>query len=214
MKKTMKVTLVAGLIIFGATTANAQLGIQAGYVNSKFNTKNTFLKYAHGDKGYNGFEVGLTYDMGIQGPVGLHYGVLYTMTKNNKDLIAVGGNSITAKRTGHYLNVPFRLTVGGNVSNAVRLFAYGGPNFTIGLSGKTTNTANILNVSGGKDYSWYGDHNEALSRFDLKLGLGAGVQFHHFVLTAGYDWGLINSVGLDNSTLKRNQLNVSLGYQF
>jgi hypothetical protein len=54
------------------------------------------------------------------------------------------------------------------------------------------------------------------NRFDLLLGLSGGVQFKNIYLKAGYDWGMLNLLkeAPDKFSLKRNEFNVSLGYQF
>lgn len=205
MKKTIKLALVAILVTVGAATANAQLGVQAGYVNSTMKAENkTISDLIYGSGNFNGFEVGLTYNMPIQGGFALQYGLLYTNLFKNSEILTV-----ETKRSASYLNIPFRIAYGLDLGGA-KVFAYGGPNFAIGLTGK--------NKVGNADLNWYkevdGDESDPVKRFDILLGAGLGVQFSNFIVKGGYDWGLLNPYGTDNYKINRNQFNISLGYQF
>jgi len=214
MRKTMKsFVIIAVLAIVSVGTVNAQLGVQAGYVSSKFVGENPYTDP------YNGFNAGLTYDMEIQGGVGLHYGLLYTLIsdKESEDLFDA---TLTTKSFGHFLNVPVQATYKYAINRDLRIFAYAGPNFTMGVAGSNTLSSDATDRE-LKD-SWYkeGDGlfgemigDSFYKRFDIQLGVGLGVQYSNFILKGGYDWGLLNPYGSDFKA-NRNQFNISLGYLF
>ena len=68
MKTSRKISFVLLAAMLSIGFANAQLGIQAGYSNSKD---------ANSDAALNGFHAGLVYNLPIQGAVSLQYGLLY-----------------------------------------------------------------------------------------------------------------------------------------
>lgn len=207
MKTTTKSLLLIAVLSFCAITANAQLGIQAGYVNSQI--------YSKGDKvsdPYNGLEVGLNYNMPIMGGFSLQYGLLYTML-TRKETGSLLGVSTEYKSTGHYLNIPFRAAYTYYFTNDFGIFGYGGPNFAIGLAGKDKASGSTGVGEGSLDFNWYGD-NGTRNRFDVKLGLGVGIVYKSLTLRGGYDWGLLNLSKDDNVKLNQNQFNISLGYSF
>ena len=208
MKRTLKtICLLAVFAITSINMANAQFGIQAGYVNSKFNTD--LPSFVAGKEHYNGFEIGATYDFQIQGGVFMNYGLLYTFGKNSYDYGTENFNFVTIENTAHYLNIPVRVGYKYPINNSFRVFAYAGPNFTFGLAGKTS--GEIIGFTG--DGKWYGEDSD-LKRFDIKLGLGIGVEYNNFVLKGGYDWGLFNAYDSDNFYARRNQFNISIAYLF
>ncbi|MGB4577431.1 MAG: hypothetical protein WBI06_11085, partial [Paludibacter sp.] len=53
-----------------------------------------------------------------------------------------------------------------------------------------------------------------ISRFDLQLGIGGGVQYQNIQLKVGYDWGLLDLDHRTDYLLKRNQLTASVLFRF
>ena len=214
MKKTMKsFVIIAVLAIVSVGTANAQLGVQAGYVSSKFVAEDS-----EADP-YNGFNVGLTYDMAIQGGFGLHYGLLYTLISDKESvketLPILGDVEVTYKSSGHFLNIPVQATYKYAINSDFGIFAYAGPNFTMGVAGSEKISYSIAEAGDDGKASWYGeDDGIDFGRFDIQLGVGLGIQYSNFVLKGGYDWGLLNPYGDDDFKINRNQFNVSLGFLF
>ncbi|MCL1821624.1 MAG: PorT family protein [Prolixibacteraceae bacterium] len=195
MKKLLRLFLVAVFAIV-AIGANAQVGIEAGYVNSKFSKAN---------EPFNGFRVGATYDMTVQGNFALNYGVGYTfLTQKN----ATGGSlaSVELKSTGHYVDIPVRAMYSIPLNASSKFFLYAGPDFYFGLAGKNKITGQVAGAEGNTTHDWYGD----MKRFDVLLGAGGGIQFNRIRIKAGYDWGMVEV----NKSITRNQFNVSLGFMF
>lgn len=202
MKRTIKsLFFVALFALAGFATANAQLGIHAGYVNSAMKGD-----VANSDS-FNGFQVGLDYNMPIMGGFSLQYALDYTMLTKKYNVLV----DITS--TGHYLNVPVRAAYTYYFGPDFGIFAYGGPNFAIGVAGKDKASTSGGGVSvEGND--WFSGDNARYKRFDVMLGLGGGIQYQNITLKAGYDWGLLNLSKISNFDINRNQFNVTLGYFF
>jgi len=195
--------MIATFIGGFSLVTNAQLGIQAGYVNSVFKTEIGNVKST--SDAYNGFNAGITYDYNINEYFGLTTGLLYSLITNKEK---TGGAEFTS--TGHYATLP--INIKGNYpinrSGSLRIFAFVGPDFILGIAGKSKSS--IANVESSS--KWYDDDHT--KRFDIALGMGAGLQYNNIRLKFGYDLGLLNLSDLDNVTYKRNHFNISLGYLF
>ncbi len=194
--KTRILSVVTFLLI--AITASAQYaGLQVGYINADNVGKNT-------NKAYSGIQVGAVSESNLIGNLELHYGVLYNLLLENKEVSALG---VTTKNTytGHLIDVPVQLQYGLPIG-PLKVFAFGGPtlNFSADQRSKTTvGSASAITVN---------LHENNLSRFDVKLGVGGGLQFESVQLRVGYDWGMLDLNTLDNVTHHRNQLTAALVY--
>jgi len=200
MKKTLKSVLAIALVALSMNVNAQSVGIQAGYVSST-QTDNDAI---------SGFQVGPTAEMQIQGNFALQYGVLYTYLANKETVLGTDFNY-----TGHFLDIPVRLKASFPFSSDLSLFAFGGPNFQIGLAEKVKADTGI----GSADINLYkididDDNVNDLSRFNLQLGLGGGVQFKSVQFKVGYDWGLFDLNQTKNVNMKRSQLTASIGYIF
>lgn len=205
--KTIKLTLVA-FATFLVMGANAQVGLQAGYSNSKETGSGISL---------NGFHVGPAAEMTIQGPISLQYALLYNyLTRSNE--VSILEQSVKTTTTAHTLDLPFRIAANFPMNNGIGVFIFGGPNFSYALSQVTKastsglidnelNTENIykLELSNGK---------KAYSPFDLQLGIGGGIKYKSISLSASYDWGMLDRYNAENGVWKNNDLKISLGYNF
>ncbi len=207
MKKAVKSLLIVALLAIGSfSTANAQFGIQAGYVNAQL--------YHDGDKvndSYNGFEVGVSYNMPIMGGFSLQYALLYTFQTVKYEYAHSSLTDVDLTSTGHFLNLPVRAAYAFPITNDFSIFLYGGPNFTLGLGGRDKLDGDLPGVDIDRETKWYDD--DLYNRFDIKLGLGLGLQYINIILKGGYDWGLIDQAD-GSANLSRNQFNISLVYQF
>lgn len=240
MKKSLKVVLVAVLAVF-AIEANAQFGIQAGYVNSVERFKNNGGKGT--SDGMNGFKVGVSYDIafpvkGLSIRPGLNYVYIGDKLADEESL----GMTFKASRNEHYLNVPIDIKYAYGFSDNFKIYAFAGPKFAVGVAstvnGKFSGSLPLIgDISGSGSYDFYTgkvklkgvadnadnaaeeflDMGYKYSRFDVQLGVGVGVQVLQLLsVEFGYDWGLLNRVKdlPDNNYYKRNQLYVSLGLNF
>jgi opacity protein-like surface antigen len=223
MKKVMKAAMVAALVmVSAAASAQTGLSVNAGYVSTKSTEKDS--------KAMNGITAGIGYDMSIQGGFGLALGLNYTYGFfNEKETISTplfGNYTIEGKTADHTLDVPVRLTYTYPISDNFKVFGFAGPKFAYAIAGKTKvsfdgNEAikETLEASGVlNDGDMYGEKG-IMNQFDIKLGLGAGVNFNNILLKVGYDWGLLDQLKkseneTDHQAVRINQFYVTVGYAF
>lgn len=203
MKSMKKISLIALVAIFSISFASAQVGLQAGY---------SISTNANNEISLNGFHAGPIYNLSIQGPVSLQYGVLYNyLTGKNK----VG--TVDVKTTAHRLDVPFRVAASIPLSSGISAFVFGGPNFNFGLSEKKTYEGTITgySVSGENIYKTeMADGKKQFSMFDLQLGAGAGLKFNNLGVKFSYDWGMLDRDNSDSGIWKNNDMKVGLFVNF
>ncbi|VBB48036.1 conserved exported hypothetical protein [uncultured Paludibacter sp.] len=198
--KTIKLSLVALATLFSFTFANAQFGLQAGY--STQNQTTSVDGNEAGSNSISGFYIGPVYEMSVQGPVSLTYGLLYSyLTGDHWSSLLPD-----PKMVGHQLDLPVRVQFGFPVAEDISLIGFAGPNFSFVVSEKVgdTNLADVKMENGKKKYS----------PFDVQLGLGAGVKFKMLTLKASYDWGMLDRENSDTQTIKANDLKIGIAYNF
>lgn len=219
MKRRLKLVFTAALAV-AAVTANAQLGVKLGYVNSNFRAKSEGVVLK--PSALNGINIGVNYDIAL--PVtglSIRPGLSYTY---------VGGEQFLAKQREHFMNIPIDIKYAYSFNDNFAVYGFAGPKFAIGLASisKVTSdgvTGTYNNYTGKSKISGDGgsisgnDENSSgeYSRFDLQLGLGAGVQFRAFSFELGYDWGLVNRLKksvAEGATFKRGQFVMGFGYNF
>ena len=233
MRKKWRIALgFIALCLAATVTANAQIGIHAGYVHSKYAVEGALPGFMQ-NKPYDGFEAGIDNRTDIIGGIlAVRYGLTYTYVE--QDLLPV--LNYDAKRAGHYLDIPVHLQAGVPLG-IVRIYAFGGPKFVMGLSSRTIytngesslvwrmyngdlvssgNVDNALDANVDNALATCADsEGKAYKRFDIQLGVGVGVELFGILnVTAGYDWGLFNQSKIDGVELKRNQFNVGVGIAF
>lgn len=200
MKNIFKLGLI-GMLAVCASTVDAQ-GVQIGYVNSKTmatvsgSTTSTSL---------DGIQAGLNYKLDVQGPVSLQYGLLYSYLFKNEEIIGVD-----TKTRAHVLDVPVHLALDFPMTGNINAFVSAGPNFSYALSNKTKADVPVI---GETTTDLYGDGSD-FSRFNMQLGVCAGVSLNKVVLKFGYHWGVIDLNKADNIKVKGNTLSASIGYNF
>lgn len=195
--KAIKLSIVALATILTFGIANAQVGIQAGYSSQ---TVTTTVGSTSASENLHGFHIGPVYEMNVQGPVSLTYGLFYNY---------MTGDWEGDKAVLHQLDLPVRIKVGAEVANDISLFGFAGPNFSLALSEKVGDT-NLKDVPNPTDSS-----KKLYSPFDLQLGVGAGVKIKMLTIKASYDWGLFNRTTMgDAMVVKANDLKISLAYNF
>ena len=211
MKKVFKAVFISVLVLTSASL-NAQ-SINVGYVSTTPTAKIGDGDVKSGDA-INGITAGFGYDINILNGLGIATGLNYTYAWNKTER-SIGNISNTTKSVDHYIDVPVRLAYTLSFSDDFKLFGFAGPKFVCALAGKTTNsTSTSIGDFEAPDGNHYGKDSDN-SRFDIKAGLGAGVQFNSIILKAGYDWGLLNQyTGDADYTSKSNQFYVTLGWAF
>ena len=117
------------------------------------------------------------------------------------------------------MDVPVRLKLGFPVVSDVTLFAFAGPQMNFGIAQNVENRTVVFGSEVITNIDRYkadvdDDGNYDMNRFDLQLGLGAGLQFKNIQLQVGYDWGMFDLNKRENTEWKRNQLTASVIYGF
>ena len=211
MKKLLATLFVAALALMG-TQAYAQLGVNAGYLNSNLTSKSGSNKAD--PVNYNGFYAGVTYNIPIAAGLCVAPGVYYSLLSTSKsDAVSFLGfsQSGTSTHTEHAVNAAINLNYGFDISRDTRVFLFAGPTFQYGLSSQSTYKAEGV-VSGTQKSDWYEGGN--YGRFNVFVGGGAGVEVANIQITIGYDYGLMNLYKGSSSDYKINRSGLKLGVGF
>lgn len=208
MKSIKKISLIAVAAIMSISFASAQVGIQAGYSSAKSTVEDS--------EAMGGFHVGPIYNMTIQGPISLQYGLLYNLYMDKSSTDKVANSWIETNSTAHQIDIPVRVAASFPVGSGLSAFVFAGPNFNLGLAGKTT-VSTYVDGNKSDGLSWEGRdiyEDKDLSRFNLQLGLGAGVQYNNMGVKFSYDFGMLDMHKSDNINYKVNGMKVGLFYNF
>lgn len=205
MKRLIKSSLVIVASVMSLLTSAQNFGIQVSFVNSKETN----------DEIINGFQIGPVAESPIIKNFDLQYGVLYQFLINE----GPGDFSGTNTYTGHFLEVPLRLKADFPMNSDIKLFAFAGPNLSFGLAEKTVNVTTVGSSVITSTYNRYeidadDDDIYDISRFNLQMGVGGGVQYENVQLKVGYDWGINDLNKRENAGFNRNQLTASLTFLF
>jgi hypothetical protein len=175
-------------MMFFAINANAQFGVGVGY-----NLLNNITRIGgeSDDESLNGFFIEGTYDLNLLeakwGSLGLQPGVRYTFG-GETDTEETAGIKSKASLTEHYLDIPVNVKYSYEIlPSKLKAYAFVGPVFSFGLASTMSASIgdNVIKTNNYED-SEYG-------RFDLKLGIGAGVTLAEKLnVKLGYNIGMLN----------------------
>ncbi|MGN0189343.1 MAG: porin family protein [Candidatus Cryptobacteroides sp.] len=214
MKQSSIVFTIAAVLLAGiCTTANAQFGIHAGYVNSVTNYK---TGSSDSDPfSTHGFHLGIEYDIDLLGGLSVQPGIQYSYVAAGDESTEKLGNfkqSDNLDIVEHYLEIPVYLKYTFDfVPEMFGMYLFAGPTFGFGLSSSL-----IISRSGVENsrisYNFYNgkiksenvtsdlqkfvdqyDDEKILQPFDILVGGGIGFNLvRHLDLRAGYNYGLID----------------------
>ncbi len=193
----MKRLFVLAISLVLAFSANAQI-VSSSSRSVQRNNSTSLLKITAGYQ-----QSTYTYDGLSISPNGIYAGLLYEV-KTGEYLIFETGLlfDFSSKDTNgelleaSYLRVPIHLGANLDTGNGLEVFAKGGPGISFGVYGKD---------------DLFGEYG--LRRFDIQLGLEAGVRIQRQVeFRLGYDWGLLGQG--DGIKVHRNILHIGLAYCF
>lgn len=194
-------TLLLGLCV----AAQAQLGFNIGYSNSLIKT-DTRLNF-------NGINGGVTYDMLISGDWYMLYALNYsyfakTVTDKPSNVLTIHN-----KYRYHFVELPIQGAYILTLFDEIKVMGFAGPKLGYALSGtKIVERETIIDEKPTKTNLY--DSNR--SKFDVKLGVGLGIQYKKYRLKAGYDWGLLNQYSGPETNVNwyRNEFFVNIGIIF
>jgi hypothetical protein len=186
MKKIYFILIAAALFL--AVDANAQIGVGLGY--NLLTTTATMADESEDDS-LNGFYLEATYDFNFLnknwGSLGLQPGVRYTFA-GESDSDEVAGVKAKESFTEHYLDVPVNVKYSYEIiPTTLKAYAFAGPVFSLGLA------SNLKAGAGDTSVKTNNYKDTEYGRFDIKLGLGAGVTLAEKLnVKLGYNIGMLN----------------------
>lgn len=217
-----KILALVAILAIGLGSVNAQenlrWGVTAGMNSSKYS--NDILNSR------TGFHAGVKAEMAlpqVAEGVYLEFGGLLTLKGAKWGYAPL----MDIKFNPYYLEIPVHIGYKYAINENFSIFGNVGPYAAIGVFGKMKAKVDLSNAGGNIDWEKWGiDPNElkgegsenifgsdGMKRFDLGLGLKAGVEFNKkYQVSIGYDWGLLETI--DNSDLKNRNLMISLSYMF
>ena len=195
----MKKIITLAAVLFAAiisvnSFAQIRWSATAGFGQATLSYKSGGITVSGTD---NGIYAGVLGEMPLEGVqnLGIEGGVIYSWFMDKKEGI---------KENIHLLNVPVKAKYSFPLNNEFGFFALAGPTFALGLS--ATNKENGATLDLFEDY---------LKRFDIKLGIGAGVCYNDLIeFRVGYDWSLLNISQVSSTTGHLNYLHIGLAYKF
>lgn len=203
--KTIKLLLAATLIMVGVSL-NAQdnqftFGVKAGVNMSNMNGD------VNGNKVRFGYNIGVTLDYAINQDWYILSGLQYTTKGTNFDKVLGIKQSLHAA----YLQLPIHAAYKLEVAPETKLVFHAGPYLAYGLNGKakTTLKGNNNDYEAGKTNTF-----DDIKRFDMGLGLGAGIEFGKIGIDLGWDYGLLNIVKEGEGTIRNGNAYLTVGYKF
>ena len=233
MKRLFLLLSVAALLGAAGVASAQTIGIGAGYVNSVNRTVPDGATL--NTVGFDGFYLGVTYGLPIGNGLSLEPGFQYEFLTKSRNILPL----VKENDTDHYIDIPVHLNYSLPVNEMMKFFVTAGPTFAIGLASQSKFSAlgysavydNYLGEvdadflgSGIMEYiaqlspyvSEYFNRGNGYSRFDVLLGIGAGIDLSEiFRFKVGYDWGLLNRYSNDTgATRHRNRLTVGVAYLF
>ena len=170
------------------------------------------------------FNAGAMVTFGISPIFDLETGLLFTGKGSKSDTYANANdhsdNYIKAKFNPYYIELPLNAQVKFPLSGKKSsIFISAGPYIAMGVAGKIKTETSILGSVTTTSSDIKFDNNsptqsnqqnsnyDELKRFDYGANFGAGIDFGHFILKAGYGLGLakINSTQTNNSANDKNK---------
>ena len=179
------------------------------------------------------FQVGVTGDVHLGGPMYLQPGIFYT-GKGSKVQNGDPSSYPYYKATSNpkYIEVPLNVVFKAPIGGETKFFAGAGPYLGVGINGKNkVEGKNIIGVGfeSESDIEFSDDDPTTLSyeegaglgivkRFDYGLNGIAGIEAKTVVLSVGYGYGLAKLQSGDNDTEDNNNkhrvMSVTLGFKF
>lgn len=188
--------LFLSIVVAAATAicANAQLYVGAGYSYSPTASKAGKITERF-DR--NGFYIQAGYGLNVGKHLGIVPGLEYeVVTKTENDV----------KQPEQYLNIPVKVTYGFSLGNIVELGAFVAPTFSMGLTSKAKVDDTSLDMYGEDGF---------YKRGDFRVGLGVYCDLIEKVrINLNYNFGVVNRSKVDDTTMRRNGVQLGVAYLF
>lgn len=200
-----------------------EVGVSVGYghnvskLKSELNLSNEL--YAGN---LSGLHAGPIVKLNIDEQFAIHTGALFNyfggtqISLQQKTMKKNLGTWNQTKSTITALDFPIRLNYAVELADDFYFNIFAGPNLNYALTRQVN-----------KEYYVDRKFNESLSskgvnvyesvnynKLDLQMGAGIGVQWLKVFVRGGFDWGFLNRTNYPESTLRANDIKVSVGYVF
>ena len=177
-----------------AVCASAQLYVGAGYSYSPTASKAGKITERF-DR--NGFYIQAGYGLNVGKHLGIVPGLEYEVVTKTEDEV---------KSPEQYLNIPVKVTYGFSLGNIVELGAFVAPTFSMGLTSKAKVDDTSLDMYGEDGF---------YKRGDFRVGLGVYCDLIEKVrINLNYNFGVVNRSKVDDTTLRRNGVQLGVAYLF
>ena len=204
-----KLLLTLAIAVVATTSAFAQLGVTAGYANSK--TTYTSGNSSYTDPALNGAFVEAFYQLPVSDIITIEPGIRYTFLTGKESGSALGA-TFTGTTTEHYVAVPVMAHFQFELANDMAVFAFAGPTVAYGIAGSYNASISAGSSSASSPSQLF---DEYYSPLDMLIGGGIGIEFNNFRLSAGYHYGFLDRNGKDTSSVTRDsQILVGLSMLF
>ena len=191
MKKLFLSILVAALT---AVCASAQLYVGAGYSYSPTASKAGKITERF-DR--NGFYIQAGYGLNVGKHLGIVPGLEYEVVTKTEDEV---------KSPEQYLNIPVKVTYGFSLGNIVELGAFVAPTFSMVLTSKAKVDDTSVDMYGEDGF---------YKRGDFRVGLGVYCDLIEKVrINLNYNFGVVNRSKVDDTTMRRNGVQLGVAYLF
>ncbi len=201
------------IALAATVTASAQKSPLTFGAKTGLNLSNSSAEAGEGvdKKTKIGFQLGITADYAFNEALFLQSGLSFT-TKGMKIEEKYEDEKYKSSTDLSYLQLPVYIGYKINATENTKIVFNAGPYFAYGLSAK-------LKADGeDEDYNLYkkydGDNKAAMKRFDLGIGLGAGVEFGKAVVGLNYELGLANLDNADDGGYKNRNFAITIGFKF
>lgn len=188
--------LFLSIVVAAATAicANAQLYVGAGYSYSPTASKAGKITERF-DR--NGFYIQAGYGLNVGKHLGIVPGLEYEVVTKTEDEV---------KSPEQYLNIPVKVTYGFSLGNIVELGAFVAPTFSMGLTSKAKVDDTSVDMYGEDGF---------YKRGDFRVGLGVYCDLIEKVrINLNYNFGVVNRSKVDDTTLRRNGVQLGVAYLF
>ena len=188
--------LFLSIVVAAATAicANAQLYVGAGYSYSPTASKAGKITERF-DR--NGFYIQAGYGLNVGKHLGIVPGLEYEVVTKTEDEV---------KSPEQYLNIPVKVTYGFSLGNIVELGAFVAPTFSMGLTSKAKVDDTSLDMYGEDGF---------YKRGDFRVGLGVYCDLIEQVrINLNYNFGVVNRSKVDDTTMRRNGVQLGVAYLF
>ena len=204
-----------GVFALGAT-ANAQIGfiVRGGYQAANITGSSFDTKIANGARA--GVAADITVYDGGMSRISIQPGVDFAM-KGYKVSVSEGDVKVNGSQALYYVDIPVLANFGFDLGNDLGVFVNAGPYLGIGVAGKSNGKVGKLSLD--VDKNPFDKDNGILNRIDWGAQVGAGVEYNHFQVGVGTQFG-IGDIRNDNwkkandKAIRNSNFFVTVGYRF